>query len=1011
MKYNAFISYKHSELDMYVAKTIHKKLETFKVPRSVSEKLGKKKIERVFRDQEELPIGSDLADNILHALQESEYLIVICSPRTPESYWVQKEIESFIKIHGRRNILAVLVEGEPSESFPSQLLTGDNGEPVEPLAADVRGSSKGEIQKKIKTEIVRLAAALLGCNYDELRQRHRERKMKKALWCTVSVASLALAFGGYSVYNAMMIEKNYRGKQINQSKYLADTALSLIDEGDRITAGMIALEALPSKDNNRPYVAEAQYALNEALNVYDNGNVIEKDCLLKHDSPIYKFSYSSDGMKLVSVDQMGTVYVWDVEKSTLITKIGNSEISEYDYSRIAYNAVISKEDKLVIAIEDKVFCFDMSGEAEWTWKSENENFYIGCEFDIEAGIAAMISANSVDFINMSDGSHIGEMKNTSQNSTFTSQAVFNDSHDKFAVSHINENHNTDKAKVSIYDLNTSSKTDCTVSDISILDHKFCQDGNIVVLSIDWKKASSLTEYDIDCYVEKIDISSGEKIWVNTIRLNSWQFSMNSAGAVLKCRNYLDNNTKEQHDEVLLSIDNMVYVWNGINGEIVSNISVMEGISAFLVSAVSGYGYVVENSGVLKIFNLTTGKSDSDAIIDIGKNVSNVLLKNGVLAVDSVTSPDIMLMKYHVGKDMEEISGFKENIIGIDYSSDESCYAVKTEESNREGKYYFYSSKDNSALEEWDIDNDGIIIDSCFINESVYVAVCENGKVYFYDVIAGEEISLLEPDEEMTASMCSFSENKKYVFVYSDYYYFMADLQKQKIISQKEPDIVLTGGVITDDGDLFYGSTEDNSLVRIGIKTGDTDFIDTDFYKVTSEDMNNKLITISPNGKLLAVSCMDNKIRILNTKNMKTIEEIEFYAHNRCFIGFTDDNKIIMQADTFYYRVYDIKNHKFVYVSKEQYNMIQKIIYGNKSKNLCLITADGMIILNKKDYNPLAYVEGGIAYMPENGYVFNMYMDTIYRFPYMDMDMLIKEAKNQFGNAELTEQQKIQYNID
>ena len=95
MKYNAFISYRHTELDMEIAKKLHKGLETFHIPKPVQKKYGKKRIERVFRDQEELPIGSDLDDNITKALTNSDYLIVVCSPRTPESYWVCKEIDSF----------------------------------------------------------------------------------------------------------------------------------------------------------------------------------------------------------------------------------------------------------------------------------------------------------------------------------------------------------------------------------------------------------------------------------------------------------------------------------------------------------------------------------------------------------------------------------------------------------------------------------------------------------------------------------------------------------------------------------------------------------------------------------------------------------------------------------------------------------------------------------------------------------------------------------------------------
>lgn len=171
MKYDAFISYRHSELDMYVAKKLHKGLETFKVPRSVKKIGGKTTIKRVFRDQEELPIGSDLGDNIQGALAESEFLIVVCSPRLPQSVWCLKEITSFIEMHDREHILAVLIEGEPGESFPQELLVDKDGRPVEPLAADVRGANKREVDKKLKSEIVRLAAPLLHCTYDDLKQR------------------------------------------------------------------------------------------------------------------------------------------------------------------------------------------------------------------------------------------------------------------------------------------------------------------------------------------------------------------------------------------------------------------------------------------------------------------------------------------------------------------------------------------------------------------------------------------------------------------------------------------------------------------------------------------------------------------------------------------------------------------------------------------------------------------------------------------------------------------------
>ena len=156
MIYDAFISYRHAPLDMEIAKKLHRSLESYHIPAAVQKKTGKKKIKRVFRDQEELPIGSDLDDKISSALMESEYLIVVCSPETPRSYWVCKEIENFIRMHDREHILAVLIDGEPSESFPPQLTVDDMGNPVEPLAADIRGTTPAERNKKFKMKRYKL---------------------------------------------------------------------------------------------------------------------------------------------------------------------------------------------------------------------------------------------------------------------------------------------------------------------------------------------------------------------------------------------------------------------------------------------------------------------------------------------------------------------------------------------------------------------------------------------------------------------------------------------------------------------------------------------------------------------------------------------------------------------------------------------------------------------------------------------------------------------------------------
>ena len=207
IKYDAFISYRHCELDQFVAITLHKELEAFKLPKVIARQLEakgntKKKIERVFRDRDELPITNNLADPITNALRNSEFLLVICSPRLKESLWCRKEIETFISMHGREKVFAVLIEGEPADSFPEELLYAEklimdeNGvehitkEPVEPLAADVRGKNKSEIRKKIREEILRLAAPMFDCSYDDLKQRHRERAIRRIIATAGTVSAV-----------------------------------------------------------------------------------------------------------------------------------------------------------------------------------------------------------------------------------------------------------------------------------------------------------------------------------------------------------------------------------------------------------------------------------------------------------------------------------------------------------------------------------------------------------------------------------------------------------------------------------------------------------------------------------------------------------------------------------------------------------------------------------------------------------------------------------------------------
>lgn len=253
-KYCAFISYRHKELDKYVAKKLHTMIERYTVPGELRESWGGKKLGKVFRDEEELPVSSNLTDSICTALDNTDYLIVVCTPDTPESIWVEREIKYFLEHHDRSHVIAVLVDGTPDTSFPKLITTiydedGNVTGMVEPLAANLTGVDNKFKRSRMHKEAVRLYAAIMGVPFDSLWQREKRHN----LHCIIALVSVAAVVAlGYciSIYmkNVKIEEQNEQitnqyeeilaqNKTIeDQNKEISDQNREISEQNKEITA-------------------------------------------------------------------------------------------------------------------------------------------------------------------------------------------------------------------------------------------------------------------------------------------------------------------------------------------------------------------------------------------------------------------------------------------------------------------------------------------------------------------------------------------------------------------------------------------------------------------------------------------------------------------------------------------------------------------------------------------------------------------------------------------------------
>ena len=253
-RYYAFISYKRE--DEKQAKWLQDKLEHYRFPTNLNGRTDlPKNVRPIFRDVTDLTPGI-LAEEINKALNDSQWLIIVCSPRSAKSPWVCKEAQSFIDSGRADRIIPYVIEGVPfsgdeaTECYPEALLNMKGNKEL--LAANVN-----EIGREAAD--IKILARMFGLRFDTLWQRYeREQRRKRWMWGILSVfLILAIAFIIVCFY------KSNRNLLITQSLNLASEAQNEYNSGNITKALRMALYALPQNQESldRPYVVEAEQML------------------------------------------------------------------------------------------------------------------------------------------------------------------------------------------------------------------------------------------------------------------------------------------------------------------------------------------------------------------------------------------------------------------------------------------------------------------------------------------------------------------------------------------------------------------------------------------------------------------------------------------------------------------------------------------------------------------------------------------------------------------------------
>jgi tetratricopeptide (TPR) repeat protein len=235
-KFLAFLSYSHA--DTKCATWLHRYLEAFPIDK-LQPSLGRRSFRPIARDRDDFPAAKRLTEATIDLLDNSEALIVLCSPDSARSRYVDDEIRLFATRYSGRPIIPIIADSPstaPDEDrFPRALLNlfrpDAPGAPMPAiLAADMRPDRDGRILAAAK-----VIAALLDVPTDAVFQRaarivKRQRRVRAAV-----VSIIALLIGSFLVsavfaWGELKTNENFKGAVLTRATELLTISVSQAEE-------------------------------------------------------------------------------------------------------------------------------------------------------------------------------------------------------------------------------------------------------------------------------------------------------------------------------------------------------------------------------------------------------------------------------------------------------------------------------------------------------------------------------------------------------------------------------------------------------------------------------------------------------------------------------------------------------------------------------------------------------------------------------------------------------------
>ena len=282
VRYWAFISY--SSRDAVYAKRLHGLIEAYGIPTPLcrtSRLHGAdlpKQLKPVFRDREELPAAANLGTELEAALANSRHLIVLCSPASAQSPWVNREIRRFRELQPEGAVIAVrLAAGLPATADGSDTPPAVHEGPAFVIDAGNDRFPSGDTALAI-------IARLCGIDFDVLKRFDLQRQTRRLSLAGVGCLALAMFLAAATWYalqqrHAAMLEQRRNADLLRFTVETTYPLVASIGRTDVLEAVQRQVNASLDKGTSLTDALAARHAIHEASLEINRG---ETDSARRH---------------------------------------------------------------------------------------------------------------------------------------------------------------------------------------------------------------------------------------------------------------------------------------------------------------------------------------------------------------------------------------------------------------------------------------------------------------------------------------------------------------------------------------------------------------------------------------------------------------------------------------------------------------------------------------------------------------------------------------------------------